>query len=95
METNCPCCDNHCPKDDLHCDEGRAHFGLPAQHGSRPAGDGDDVVTLLRKCGHILHHRFGHGGDPAPLLVALTPEEQDTLCSLLTKCLNAWQQSEN
>ena len=99
METNCPCCENHCPKDDLRCKEGRAHFGVPAPQnrptGPRPAEDGDDAITLLRKCGHILHHRFGHGSDPAPLLGALTLEEQNTLCSLLTKCLYAWQPTEN
>lgn len=98
METNCPCCNNHCPKDALHCKEGRAHFGIPEPQdppvGPRPAAANDDVVTLLRKCGHFLHHSFGHGGDTSALLAALTPEEQETLRTLLRKCLEAWQQTE-
>lgn len=55
------------------------------------------TVTLVRRCGHHLHHNAaGKSVDNAQLLSVLSEEEKETLASLLEKCLNSWQaQTEN
>lgn len=92
MEKNCPCCDRRCPAEQLHCNRGREHFGLPLEeergghgHGhGRP--DEDPLITLLRRCGHCLHHGAGEAD-----LSALTREERAELARLLQKCLDSWR----
>lgn len=90
-QTNCPCCGNHCPKDDLQCGRGKRYFGETAQSPAKDGhahgapfenGDEEPAVTMLRRCGHLLHH-----GGADNLLDPLTEEEKRTLCELLGKCL--------
>ena len=49
------------------------------------------MISLLRRCGHFLHHSMGPGADAAPLTEALSAEERATLEGLLEKCLNHWE----
>ena len=51
--------------------------------------DGKEL-SLLRRCGHFLHHSAGTE-DTASLLNALTTEERATLEGLLEKCLAHWE----
>lgn len=84
MEEFCPCCGKRCPKESLSCHRGREYFGGGSERGRE--GDGDEVVLLLRKCGHTLHHGHGHG----PVSIGgLTQEERAQLVDLLKKCLNS------
>lgn len=52
--------------------------------------DGKEL-SLLRRCGHFLHHSAGTE-DTASLLNALTAEERAALEGLLEKCLAHWEQ---
>lgn len=97
-ETNCPVCGNHCNKDDLKCGRGKNYFGLNGEDGrrggDRPHGapfnkDEDPTVTLLRRCGHLLHH-----GGVENILAPLSEEEKKTLGALLNKCLSQTEKSE-
>lgn len=86
MEQTCPCCERHCPASALRCSRGEAHFS-----GGHPEAPREDLITLLRRCGHFLHHSLAQDADTAPLLAVLTAEEQAELTALLKKCLNNWQ----
>lgn len=92
MEKNCPHCDKHCPADQLHCPRGREYFGIKEEgHDGHHAHSDENMIMLLRKCGHFLHHSVGRDQDITPMLNALTPEERSILEILLKKCLNQWQ----
>lgn len=99
----CPCCGRHCPADDLHCPRGRAHFGLEnseshEEHGGHNHGYDnanmtidDKVITMLRKCGHHLHHNVSRDGtDNGQLLNFLSEDEKKQIIGLLKKCLQGW-----
>ena len=86
MEKNCPCCDKHCPVDKLSCGQGRRHFGTEKEEFPQ-----ERMISLLRRCGHFLHHSMGSGADAAPLTEALSAEERATLENLLEKCLKHWE----
>lgn len=61
-----------------HGEHGRGGHGRPEE---------DGLITLLRRCGHYLHHGTGEAD-----LSALTREERAELERLLQKCLDSWQQ---
>ena len=86
MEKNCPCCDKHCPVEKLSCGQGRRHFGMEKEECPQ-----DRMISLLRRCGHFLHHSMGPESDAALLTEALSAEERATLEGLLEKCLNHWE----
>ena len=83
MKQTCPRCENHFPADAPRCPAGREHFGLPPLE-EQP---GQRAITLLRRCGHFLHHN----PEGAVLPEALTEQERAQLESLLEKCLTLWQ----
>ncbi len=86
-EKFCPCCKNRCPVTALSCGKGKAYFGISAEgeHGRRGFQEsGDEVVDLLLKCGHTLHH--SHGASEIKLY-CLNQEERAQLVALLKKCL--------
>ena len=69
-----------------HGDHGHGGHGEHGRGGhGRPEEDG--LITLLRRCGHYLHHGAGEAD-----LSALTREERGELARLLQKCLDSWQQ---
>lgn len=96
----CPFCGNHCPQNSLLCGRGKRYFGAQEHDGDRVHGgahggghgvaNGDEIVQLLRKCGHYLHH----SGKEDTAVRSLTDEERKTLCRLLEKCYAEWQQNE-
>jgi hypothetical protein len=49
----------------------------------------DKVIALMRGCGHYLHHSMG-AENSKELLLMLSEDEKRVLCSLLKKCLKAW-----
>lgn len=54
----------------------------------------DEVVVLMRKCGHFLHHSAaGRGVDNSKLLSVLNEEEKESLKAILNKCLQDWQKN--
>lgn len=74
---NCNQCEKQCPKDALKCGRGRAYFGMADE-----ASGGSEWISLLRKCGHMLHH----GEVPEEIFAQrLSEEEQIQLVSLLQK----------
>lgn len=98
MEERCPCCGNHCPKENLQCGRGKRYFESGISGGEHPENSGmrhggvaghgapegeDKVITLLRRCGHTLHH----GGDGEKMISNLTKEEKEQLIALLEKLL--------
>lgn len=87
-EKFCPCCKNRCPADALSCHRGREYFADRGE-GEKGEREGDEVVLLLRKCGHALHHGHGHGD---VRLDFLTEDERARLVVLLKKCLNFLEQ---
>ncbi len=62
---------------------GHNERGLGGGHRGAPEGE-DKVITLLRRCGHTLHH----GGDGEKMLSNLSEEEKVHLGSLLEKLLS-------
>lgn len=69
------------------------HHGKKCGHGhghGKCAHKKKDVIKMLRKCGHYLHHEAGAMADKPVLTAALTPEEQKILCVLLNKLYNSW-----
>lgn len=88
-EKVCPCCNRHCPADALSCHRGMEYFGASGARGGRGEGRGkpdeDEVVILLRRCGHALHHGHGGGGVKFDFL---TEDERAQLTVLLKKCAN-------
>lgn len=89
MGKNCPCCERHCDQSSLQCPRGEAHFGMSRE--DHPEGREENVIILLRKCGHFLHHNAGHDADVSRLENVLTEEEKSVLKTLLKKCLNGWE----
>lgn len=85
-EKFCPCCGRKCPSDALRCHRGREYFGV---EGNGDREEGDEVVALLRECGHTLHHAHGHG---EVRIGGLTQEERAELVALLKKCLVSLKQ---
>lgn len=71
-----------------HHGHGEGHHG----HGPKckHAHKNKNVIKMLRKCGHYLHHEVGPMADKPVLTAALTPEEQKILCVLLNKLYNSW-----
>ena len=53
----------------------------------------DAAVSVLRGCGHYLHHSAGRdsGVSSSQLMKALTEDEMKQLTRLLEKCYKAWQ----
>ena len=92
QEQFCPGCSNRCPVDALSCGKGRAYFGIDNNDGGKRFGKGghgfkessDEIVNLLRKCGHTLHH--AHGEEEVKL-DCLSESERNELKKLLIKCL--------
>lgn len=78
-----------------------AQGGAPApehpQGGPRDARDIADMpaeeaaLTLLRRCGHYLHHQAGGNADAKQLLAGLSEGEKLQLIVLLTKLTGSWQ----
>ena len=93
MEKNCPQCENHCPVEDLKCGEGRSCFGIEKgdRREARPERPEERMITLLRKCGHYLHHSVGPDADLSAMVNVLSPDERATPERLLEKCLGKWQ----
>ena len=99
----CPCCGRHCSVDNLHCPRGRAYFGIetdagheekhPHHHGHDKADMtiDDKVISLMRGCGHYLHHSMGEDSSSEQMLSCLSHEEKKELISLLKKCLQSWE----
>lgn len=97
----CPFCGNHCPQDRLMCGRGRRYFSAQEQengahiehgqehHRENGAGCDDEIVLMLRKCGHFLHH----SGKQDAAVRSLTKEERETLLKLLEKCYAEWQEN--
>lgn len=52
----------------------------------------DELLKVLRRCGHHLHHNVGKGtADTAKELFAvLSEEEKQQLLEILNKCLQNW-----
>lgn len=50
------------------------------------------TMTLLRQCGHFLHHNVESGADYSEMFAMLKEEEQMQLNAALKKCLAGWQQ---
>ena len=50
------------------------------------------TMTLLRQCGHFLHHNVESGADCSEMFAMLKEEEQIQLNAALKKCLAGWQQ---
>lgn len=103
MENNreniCPCCKNHCPSDRLQCRRGRAYFGASdgeenregrGERGGRGSGTEDEVIVMIRRCGHYLHHNAA-GEDGGKLSACLSDKEKKELTELLKKCLESWE----
>lgn len=55
-----------------------------------PAAE-EQLLFLLRKCGHFLHHDAGRDANAAELLGVLTEEEKSSLEAILKKCLEHWK----
>lgn len=92
MEKNCPECENHCPADALKCGRGAKYFGTQHQEKDESTLTAEErILSLLRKCGHYLHHNAGHDVDAAVLIGMLTGEEKSELEAILQKCLKHWQ----
>lgn len=98
--TVCPCCGRHCSIEDLHCPRGMAHFGIEADGGGSRNHHGHrkfdidteaSAITLIRQCGHFLHHSMPGGGSDDELLSFLTDDEKTQLSEILKKCLKNWQ----
>lgn len=53
----------------------------------------DEVVKLMRQCGHYLHHSAGKGTDNAKLLSVLNEDEKEALKTILGKCIQEWKQN--
>jgi hypothetical protein len=81
--------------EDLHCPRGKAHFGIETNgaqekqhhhfHDKENMTIDDEVISLLRRCGHYLHHNMNAGGGEE-LLSALSEGEKKELIKLLNKC---------
>lgn len=98
----CPCCGRHCSVENLHCERGMAHFGIEIDgkqethhhfHGKENFDKenmtiDDKVISLLRGCGHYLHHNAS--GESEELLSMLSVDEKKELISILKKCLKKW-----
>lgn len=67
------------------------HFRPGSSSNDHPLNSEDKLLVLLRQCGHFLHHNVGNTADTADLFNALSPQERQTLETLLAKCLQSWQ----
>lgn len=97
----CPCCGRHCSVNELSCRRGMEHFGVEPEtnmemkhHHEQNRADmtiDDKVISLMRRCGHHLHHNVNDNVGGEQLLSALSHDEKKELISLLKKCLKSWQ----
>lgn len=82
-QENCPCCQNHCSKDNLGCERGKRHFNIENSSNFEPNSLTEQVITDLRKCGHLLHHNKDL--DTEDLLSVFSEDELNELHRLLSK----------
>ena len=98
----CPCCGHHCRVDALHCQRGMMYFGIETKTGEdanhkhhiRDKSDAtmeDKVISLMRRCGHYLHHNMRESDSSEQMLSALSDDEKKNLILLLKKCLQNWE----
>lgn len=85
---NCPCCPNHCEKSNLGCGRGVEYYNN-LSNPERQKTASDEVISDLRRCGHILHHNESQ--DTSSFLSGLTDEEIDKLHELLSKVCNSFE----
>ena len=78
-ESNCPCCPNHCPSDNLGCHRGKEHFN----NSDEPKTLNEQVISDLKKCGHLLHHNRDLDSDQ--ILSNFSLDELNNLHELLSK----------
>lgn len=91
-EKTCPQCANHCSADALKCRKGEKYFGIQRQEGdSSSMTTEEQILVLLRRCGHHLHHNAGHDTKADILVGMLTEEEKASLEAILQKCLQNWE----
>lgn len=98
-QLQCPCCEKQCAKDALKCGKGRnffqqesitegekptqRHFHNGRYHQEEGATIDDDLRMLMRKCGHILWHRFGGKASQERILRLLSKKQMTTQRELL------------
>ena len=81
-QENCPCCPNHCSKDNLGCGRGKEYFENQDTN-KEPKTLNEQVISDLRKCGHLLHHN--RDLDAKEFLSCFSEEELNVLHELLSK----------
>ncbi len=81
-QENCPCCPNHCLKDNLRCDQGKEYFSNQGIN-KEPKSLNEQVISDLRKCGHLLHHN--RDLDTKEFLYCFSEEELNELHELISK----------
>lgn len=81
-EEYCPICPNHCSKENLRCGKGKEHFGVD-NYSIKAQTIEEEVITDLRKCGHLLHHNKELNINE--LLSVFSKEELNQLHNLLPK----------
>lgn len=91
----CTCCPKDCTKENLHCPRGKQHFGIIFdannnfhQQNHKNMSLDDKVITLMKICGHHLHHK--ENLDHEELLSCLNTNEKKQLFSLLMQCVESW-----
>jgi hypothetical protein len=90
----CNQCDRGCPTNNLQCGKGRRYFDSLKQEIDREAKEReqDDVLAIIEKCGHFLHHRQeeDHSQDDGILMQSLSKNEKEILKLLLSKLSSEW-----
>ena len=81
-QENCPCCPNHCQKDNLGCGRGKEYFNNQGTN-KEPKTLNEQVISDLRKCGHLLHHN--RDLDTNEFLSCFSEDELNELHELLSK----------
>ena len=94
----CPCSGRHCSIEDLNCHRGKMHFGQSTgtvngnkdhrEHNETAISDA--AVILMLQCGRRLHHGLRERAENEDILSFLSPDERDTLSTLLKKCIENW-----
>lgn len=82
----CPCCPNHCSVDNLSCGRGRNYFGkenMKENMEAEPKTLEEQIVSDLRKCGHLLHHN--RDLNVADILSGFSEEELNQFHELLAR----------